>query len=176
MIMRPGQPLLLPANPVFIWLSLLLAMLGNMLINMGGAGRAAWVPDLLALTLVFWNVHQPLRVSVGAAFVFGLAMDVHHTALLGQHALAYSVLSFMAVFIHRRLLWFPLMTQTFHVLPLFVLTQLLVVLLRLASSGVFPGWSVVLAPVLTGALWPVASLLLLAPQRRPPDPDKHRPL
>jgi rod shape-determining protein MreD len=176
MIMRPGQPLLLPANPVFIWLSLILAMLGNMLINMGGAGRAPWVPDLLALTLVFWNVHQPLRVSVGAAFVFGLAMDVHHTALLGQHALAYSVLSFLAVFIHRRLLWFPVMTQAFHVLPLFALAQLLVVVLRLASGGVFPGWSVVLAPVLTGALWPVASLLLLAPQRRPPDPDKHRPL
>ncbi|GAB4090728.1 rod shape-determining protein MreD [Hydrogenophaga soli] len=176
MIMRPGQPLLLPANPVFIWLSLILAMLGNMLINMGGAGRAAWVPDLLALTLVFWNVHQPLRVSVGAAFVFGLAMDVHHTALLGQHALAYSVLSFLAVFIHRRLLWFPVMTQAVHVLPLFALAQLLVVLLRLASGGVFPGWSVVLAPVLTGALWPVASVLLLAPQRRPPDPDKHRPL
>lgn len=176
MIMRPGQPLLLPANPVFIWLSLLLAMLGNMLINMGGAGRAPWVPDLLALTLVFWNVHQPLRVSVGAAFVFGLAMDVHHTALLGQHALAYSVLSFLAVFIHRRLLWFPVMTQAVHVLPLFALAQLLVVLLRLASGGVFPGWSVVLAPVLTSALWPVASVLLLAPQRRPPDPDKHRPL
>jgi rod shape-determining protein MreD len=25
-------------------------------------------------------------------------------------------------------------------------------------------------------LWPVATWLLLAPQRRPPDPDKNRPL
>lgn len=176
MIMRPGQPLLLPANPVFIWFSLLLALLGNMLLNMGGAGRAAWVPDLLALTLVFWNVHQPLRVSVGAAFVFGLVMDVHHTTLLGQHALAYAVLSYLAVSIHRRLLWFPVPTQALHVLPLFVLAQVLVVLLRLAAGGVFPGWDVVLAPLLTAALWPVVSVLLLAPQRRPPDPDKHRPL
>jgi rod shape-determining protein MreD len=35
------------------------------------------VPDLLALVLVFWSVHQPLRIGIGAAFVFGLAMDVH---------------------------------------------------------------------------------------------------
>jgi rod shape-determining protein MreD len=32
------------------------------------------------------------------------------------------------------------------------------------------------APLFEGLLWPVASMLLLAPQRRPPDPDKNRPL
>ncbi len=40
------------------------------------------------------NVHQPRRVGVGAAFVFGLLMDVHQGALLGQHALAYTLLSY----------------------------------------------------------------------------------
>jgi rod shape-determining protein MreD len=176
MIMRPGQPLLLPASPLFIWGSLVVALLGNMLLNMGLMGRAPWVPDLLALTLVFWNVHQPQRVSVGAAFAFGLAMDVHHTALLGQHALAYTVLGFMAVSIHRRLLWFPLLTQALHVLPLFAVAQVLVVAIRLVAGGVFPGWAVVLAPGITALLWPVASVLLLAPQRRAHDPDENRPL
>ena len=33
MIMRPGQQLLLPANPFFIWGSLIAAMLVNMLQN-----------------------------------------------------------------------------------------------------------------------------------------------
>lgn len=176
MIMRPGQPLLLPASPAFIWLSLVAALMVNMLLNMGGWGRSAWLPDVLALTLVFWNVHQPLRVSVGAAFVFGLAMDVHQTALLGQHALAYTVLSFLAVSIHRRLLWFPVMTQTLHVMPLFIAAQILVTTLRIVSGDTFPGWAVFLAPLLTSALWPVASLVLLAPQRRAHDPDENRPL
>ncbi|MDO9291492.1 MAG: rod shape-determining protein MreD, partial [Hydrogenophaga sp.] len=48
MIMRPGQQLLLPANPLFIWFSLLSALVLNMLMNTGLWGRAAWVPDLLA--------------------------------------------------------------------------------------------------------------------------------
>jgi rod shape-determining protein MreD len=176
MIMRPGQPLLLPASPLFIWGSLLVAMLINMLVNMAFLGRAPWGPDVLALTLVFWSVHQPQRVSVGAAFVFGLAMDVHHTALLGQHALAYTVLGFMAVSIHRRLLWFPVPTQAVHVLPIFVVAQLLVMAVRLLSGDGFAGWPVLVAPLLTAALWPVASLLLLAPQRRAHDPDDNRPL
>ena len=176
MIMRPGQPLLLPASPLFIWGSLLVALLINMLVNMAFLGRAPWGPDVLALTLVFWSVHQPQRVSVGAAFVFGLAMDVHHTALLGQHALAYTVLGFMAVSIHRRLLWFPVPTQAVHVLPLFVVAQLLVMAVRLLSGDGFAGWPVLVAPLLTAALWPVASLLLLAPQRRAHDPDDNRPL
>ena len=176
MIMRPGQPLLLPARPWFIWGSLLAALMGNMLFNMGGMGRAAWLPDLLALVLVFWNVHQPQRVSVGAAFMFGLVMDVHQTALLGQHALAYTVLGFLAVSIHRRLLWFPVMTQAVHVLPLFAVAQTLVITIRLLWGDTFPGWEVVVAPVLTAALWPVANVLLLAPQRRAHDPDDNRPL
>ena len=91
MIMRSGQQLLLPANPVFIWGSLIAALLLNML----PLGRVAWMPDLLALVLVFWNVHQPLRVGIGMAFMFGLAMDVHQTSLLGQHALSYTALSFL---------------------------------------------------------------------------------
>jgi rod shape-determining protein MreD len=32
------------------------------------------------------------------------------------------------------------------------------------------------APLLESALWPVVTLLLLAPQRRAPDRDKNRPL
>ena len=176
MIMRPGQQLLLPANPLFIWFTLLGALLLNMLLTMGLLGRAAWVPDLLAVVLVFWSVHQPLRIGVGVAFFFGLAVDIHQGALLGQHALAYTVLGFLAVAMRRRLLWFPVPTQAVQVLPLLVAMQLLELLVRMVAGGTWPGWLVLLAPVLSAALWPVVSVLLLAPQRRAPNQDDNRPL
>lgn len=176
MIMRPGQQLLLPANPGFIWFSLLAALVFNMLLNMGLFGRAAWVPDLLAVVLVFWSVHQPLRVGVGTAFFFGLVMDVHQGALLGQHALAYAALGFLAIAMHRRLLWFPVPNQAIQVLPLFAAAHLLSMLVRAVAGDGFPGWTYLLSPVIESALWPVASVLLLAPQRRAPDPDDNRPL
>ena len=176
MIMRPGQQLLLPANPVFIWISLLMALLLNMLQNMGMWGRAAWMPDILALVLVFWSVHQPLRVGIGTAFAFGLMMDVHQTSLLGQHALAYTALSFLAITIHRRLLWFSVPSQALQVFPLFVAAHAIELFVRMMGGGGFPGFLLLLAPVTEALLWPIVSVVLLVPQRRAPNPDANRPL
>lgn len=176
MIMRPGQQLLLPAKPLFIGVSLLLAMVVNMAQNMGLWGRAAWTPDLLAVVLVFWSVHQPQRVGVGLAFFSGILMDVHQSSLLGQHALAYTVLSFLAIAIHRRLLWFSVPTQALQVLPLFLASHAIELAMRLINGNTFPGLPIVLAPVLEALLWPLVSVMLLAPQRRAPDPDLNRPL
>ena len=169
---RGSDQLLLPANPFFIALTLLLALMANMV----PIGRMPWMPDLLALALVFWGVHQPRRVGVVWAFMFGLLIDVHHGALLGQHALAYSALSFGAVTLHRRLPWFRLPSQALHVLPLFALAHLLSLAVRMLVGGMWPGWALLLAPFVEAALWPLACILLLAPQRRAPDRDAHRPL
>jgi rod shape-determining protein MreD len=169
---RASRELLLPANPVFIWFTLLLALA----LNLVPLGRHPALPDLLALVLVFWNVHQPLRVGVGVAFVFGLFMDVHDAALLGQHALAYTLLSFFAITIHRRLLWFSVPSQALQVLPLFAAAHAVSLIVRMFAGGMLPGWDLFFAPLVEALLWPVASVLLLAPQRRPPDPDKNRPL
>ena len=172
MIMRSGQQLLLPANPLFIWASLIAALLLNML----PLGRQPWMPDFLAVVLVFWNVHQPLRVGIGLAFMFGLGMDVHQSALLGQHALSYTALSFFAIMIHRRLLWFPVPSQAVQVLPLFVAAHGVELVIRMIGGGIFPGWMLLIAPLAEALLWPLFSILLLAPQRRAPNPDENRPL
>ena len=169
---RGSDQLLLPVNPFFIALTLLLA-LG---INLLPLGRHPAQPDMLALVLVFWNVHQPRRVGVGLAFFFGLVMDVHQGAVLGQHALAYTLLSYLAITVHRRVLWFGLIEQALHVLPVFFAAHLVSLLARLIAGGMFPGWWLMLAPVFEALLWPVVVVMLLAPQRRAPDPDENRPL
>lgn len=173
MIMPRGAgQLLLPARPWFIALSLFLAVLADMV----PIGREPAWPSVLALVLVFWNVHQPRRVGVGWAFALGLLMDVHQGALLGQHALAYSLLAFLAVTLHRRLLWFGVLQQSLQVLLLLALAHAVQAGIRWAAGGMGPGWTLVWAPVFEALLWPVATWLLLAPQRRAPDRDAHRPL
>lgn len=172
MIMPRGQQMLLPVNALFMWGSLLTALLFTML----PLGRLAWLPDLVALVLMFWSVHQPHRVGVGVAFVLGLVVDVHQSALLGQHALAYTILSFSALVIHRRLVWFSLVSQAFQILPLFFMAHAVELIVRLLTGATFPGYSMALAPLIETALWPLVSILLLAPQRRAPDRDAHRPL
>ncbi|HEY0955704.1 MAG TPA: rod shape-determining protein MreD [Roseateles sp.] len=169
---RAAERLLLPANPWFIALSLLVALMLDMI----PMGRLPAMPDVLAVVLAFWGVHQPRRVGVLWAFAFGLLIDVHDGAVLGQHALAYSVLSFGAITLHRRMAWFGLVGQALQILPLFMAAHVLTLVVRMAVGGMWPGWPVLLAPFFEAALWPIASALLLAPQRRAPDRDAHRPL
>ncbi len=169
---RGSNQLLLPANPFFILFTLVLALAFNLL----PLGRQPAMPDLLAVALVFWNVHQPRRVGVGVAFVFGLVMDVHQGALLGQHALAYTLLSYVAITIHRRLLWFGVVEQALQIMPLFYAAFGVSLAVRLLAGDMFPGWWSLLAPALEAFVWPIATVALLAPQRRAPDPDQNRPL
>jgi rod shape-determining protein MreD len=103
-------------------------------------------------------------------------MDVHQSAMLGQHALSYTALSFLSIMIHRRLLWYRVISQALQLLPLFALSHFVELAIRMIGGGLFPGWNLALAPLIEAALWPFVSALLLAPQRRTPEPDANRPL
>jgi rod shape-determining protein MreD len=166
---RRNDPLLLPVSPLFVWTTLAVAFLLNII----PLGRVPAMPDFMALVLVFWNVHQSRRIGVGVAFFFGLLMDVHSGAVLGQHALAYTLLSFCGQSTGAALLT---VSQAVQILPLFLAAQAVSLVVHLIAGGMFPGWELILAPVFQALLWPVATWLLLAPQRRAPDPDENRPL
>ena len=164
--------ILLPVSPLFIAFSLVCAFMLNLL----PWGRWVGAPDFVALVLVFWGIHQPRKVGIGIAFCMGLLMDVHDATLLGENALAYTLLSYLAIMIHRRVLWFPLVTQAMHVFPLLLLTQAIQVMVRFFVTGRFPGALVFIESVIAVILWPVITWLLLAPQRRAVDKDHTRPI
>jgi rod shape-determining protein MreD len=168
---RP-QYILLPVNPTFIAASLALAFLLN-LIPWGGL---IGVPDFVALVLLFWNIHQPRKVGMGIGFALGILMDVHSASLFGEHALAYTLMSYGGIMMHRRVVLVPLVIQAMHVLPLLLLAQLVPFFIRLLTGAAFPGWSYLIVGVVEAILWPLASLVLLVPQKRPSDPDDTRPI
>lgn len=134
------------------------------------------VPDFVALTLAFWCVRQPRVVGLGVGWLMGLLMDTGNGVLLGQHALAYSLLAFAAISLSRRILWFPWLLQAMHVGILLVGAKAVEVLVRLAAGGQFPGWSLLAGPLIGALLWPLVSFLLLAPQRRAVEIDETRPI
>jgi rod shape-determining protein MreD len=175
MTMVRGQPpkqVLRPVSPLFIWVTLA----SGLGLDLLPWGRTPMVPDFLALALVFWNVHQPRRVGMGAAFLFGLLMDVHDGALFGEHALAYTLLSYGAIALHRRILWFPVLSQSLFVLPLLLVAQLASAAVRLWVGGASGNWWIGLTESAVGALlWPLVNWILLLPQRRV-SRDETRPL
>ena len=165
-----SEEILLPVKPIYIALTLLAALMINLLPLTG------WVlvlrPDFVALVLLYWGIHQPRKVGFLPAWLLGLAMDVADGSLFGQHALAYSVMMFAAIALHRRVSMFDKRHQILHILPILLIMQLIVLGVRAAAGGEFPGWWYFLASITGALLWPVTDLLLKIPLRQRPDPDE----
>ena len=167
------QIILRPVNVVFVWFSLLLGLCFNLL----PWGSWHWVPDALAIIILFWAYREPRIISLGAAFLLGLPMDVHDGTVLGQHSLSYCILAYGGVLLSRRLPSFGLLTQSLQVWPVLVVSALVSAVVKaffgVPSSGL---WLIIIATMISAILWPLVTWLLLAPQRRPLDIDNNRPL
>lgn len=82
-------------------------------------------PDWIALTMIFWAMSLPRNYSVGIAFVVGIVLDVAQGTLLGQHALALTVIIFLTVRFHLLMRVFPLIQLSATIFALLALYQFL---------------------------------------------------
>ena len=159
---RPEE-ILLPAQPWFVLFTLLAGLAANMLPLSGVALLLR--PDCLALILLFWCIREPRLIGVGIAWTLGLTMDVADGTVFGQHALAYAVLAYAAVYFRRRVLRFPLWQQAAQVAVLLLLCAGLVALVRIVGGAPLPRWSYVIGSLTGALLWPTITVLLQWPQR-----------
>lgn len=163
------QEILKPATNGFIVVTLVIALLINLL---PWAGWGLWVrPDFVALVLLYWCIDQPRKIGFAVAWLLGLAMDVSDGSLLGQHALAYTIVAYAGIVLHRRVQRFSIAPQALQVVPLLLLNDAIVLLIRLAAGSDFPGYWYFFGSLIGGLLWPALSFLLKLPQRPRADMD-----
>lgn len=75
-------------------------------------------PALVPLVLVYLCLHAPHRFGIASAWLLGLLLDVSHASLLGQHALAMSLLAYGVLKLRDTLKLIPAWQQMFVLLPL----------------------------------------------------------
>lgn len=162
------QEILLPVRPGFIALTLIAALFLNLL---PWAGYWLWVrPDFVALVVLYWCIEEPRKIGFAGAWLLGLFMDVADGTLFGQHALAYAILAYAGIVLHRRVRMFSGTPQVLHVIPLLLLNDLIVLVIRALAGADFPGFQYFIGSFVAGALWPPLGALLRLPQRPKPDP------
>ncbi|MGH6884701.1 MAG: rod shape-determining protein MreD [Geminicoccales bacterium] len=123
-------------------------------------------PDWVVLTLIFWSMHLPRRFGLGAAWVTGLALDALKGALLGQHALALTVVTFFSLKFRLRVRVFPVWQQSMTVFALVALYEFILYWIDgMAGQPVraLDRWMPVLA---SAVVWPLIALLFGRLQRR----------
>lgn len=117
-------------------------------------------PDWVLLALIYWCIALPERVGIGSAWTLGLLCDVLGGKILGQQALAYTVVAYLCLKIYRRLRLHPLTQQTLAVLGYLAFAQLLDYwILNVKGLGPIPPdfW---LSSLLGAIAWPFVFLLL----------------
>ncbi|MEO1766598.1 rod shape-determining protein MreD [Thiobacter aerophilum] len=162
----PRSVLARPPRTRFIVLTLTLSLMANLL-PWNGIAVLLW-PDLVALVLLYWMIHYPRRVGLASAWFLGLVMDIADGVLFGQHALGYVLIGYAAWLTHRRLQTFNPWQQALYVLGFMLLLKLTMLLIRLAFGAAFPGWLYFAGSLTAAVLWPLLTLVLQLPQRRPP--------
>jgi rod shape-determining protein MreD len=130
--------------------SLILAVLLEQLPWSGWA--LALRPDFVLVGVLFWTLHQPARISFGAAFFLGLLADFQDGAVFGQHAIAYVIGVYLVLFFRMRLLQFDPFRQAAQLFPILLTVQLVVLLV---------GWLAVNPPAGLAMLLPVLSSTVL---------------
>jgi rod shape-determining protein MreD len=112
------------------------------------------------LVMIYWSLMTPGRLGLFSAFFLGLLLDTLSGALLGQHALALLVVSYVVQRFHLQIRVFPIWQMSMTVLALLAIYQFLLFWVD-GVAGRTVTTTERWAPVMIGAaLWPFILLLL----------------
>ena len=118
--------------------------------------RPLWV----VLTVIYWAMALPHRVSIGIAWMSGLLLDVLLDALPGQHALTLALVAFLTIRIHQRLRIFPLWQQSIVIFVMCFIYSIIVLWIK-GITGVAPNlWLFILPSVTSAIIWPAVFIFL----------------
>ena len=117
-------------------------------------------PAFLVLTVIYWSVNAPRAGGLAIGFFAGLLLDVFQGPVLGEHALALSLITYIAVREHQRIRSKPAIQQALIVFAALILYEVVLFMID--------GWTgnPVTSPLrwvhtVTGALiWPAAAAIL----------------
>ena len=114
------------------WMAIIISLLIALILAMLPMPElAAWFrPAWVLLLLIYWSMTVPNRVGVGTAWMTGLIFDLINGSLLGEHALAFTVVIYFVSRMHLRLCMYPLLQQGFSILVFVFLYQFILYCLQ----------------------------------------------
>lgn len=112
-------------------------------------------PDVALLAVIYWILTSPRTAGLGYAWLAGLFLDVLRGMTLGQHALGFVLVAFLAHRLQLRMRMFPILHQAGAVMVLLAVYHFLMFWTDGLTGHGYTGWNRWL-PVLSGALlWPL---------------------
>jgi rod shape-determining protein MreD len=112
-------------------------------------------PDFLVLVVFYWSIAQPRAGGLALAFFAGLALDLVSGVVLGQHALALTLMAAWATNLRLRIRVFSILSQCLTVFALLTGYQFIIFWIDGATGNPVTAYSRWLAPVIGALIWPL---------------------
>jgi rod shape-determining protein MreD len=112
-------------------------------------------PDFLVLVVLYWCIESPRAGGLTLAFVSGLALDVTSGVVLGQHALALTLMGAWATHLRLRIRVFSVLSQCLTIFALLTGYQFVLFWVDGATGNPVTAFSRWFAPFIGALLWPV---------------------
>lgn len=146
------------ANHWPVLLSLLVAL--SLEVTPVPAELMAWRPPWLALIAIYWALAYPRRYGLALAWSAGLVLDVLKGGVLGQHALAMTIATWLTLHFHLRLRVFPVWQQTMAVGAVVIVHEFIVFWVDGVAGDATLGWDRVTPVVAALIAWPLVTGIL----------------
>lgn len=117
-------------------------------------------PEFVTIVLIYWCIALPNRVGVGMGWIAGLFFDVSTDALLGQHALTFALIAYLAIKLHQRIRIFPVWQQALTIFVLMMFQGTIALWINGMLHEAPSLWSFILPATSTALFWPIGYLLM----------------
>jgi rod shape-determining protein MreD len=145
-------------SPVLAWITMLIALVLTLL-PLPQSLAILW-PNLVLLTVFYWSTMAPTAGGVLIGFAAGLALDVLGGAQLGQHAFAFTLLTYLALKLHLLTRAKPIFEQAIFVLLALLIYEATLWAIDGFSSRSTGSWLRWLHVPVGAILWPIVTGLL----------------
>jgi len=111
-------------------------------------------PPWAAIAVIYWIMMWPRVFGVGSAWMVGLLLDILQGDLLGQNALAMSVIGYLTLRFHLQIRIFPLWQLTMMVVVLLVVNAFILFWIDGVAGNPPAGYARWTQIFVGGILWP----------------------
>ncbi|PLK58847.1 rod shape-determining protein MreD [Candidatus Palibaumannia cicadellinicola] len=141
-----------------IWVSFIIAIILQMM-PCPPPMNIFW-PSWLNLLFIYWVMVLPHRVNIKTGFLLGLIIDLIMGSMLGVHALALSMIAYLAVLKFRFFRNIALCQQAIIIIFLSLFYKYMIYIIYLCFMNVFFSSEIFWSSMVDGIVWPWLFLLM----------------
>ncbi len=123
-------------------------------------------PSWVLMVLIYWMMILPHRINLGVAWIMGIFLDVLNGTLLGEHALAMTIATYVVARMHSRMRMFSLLQQSLCVMLIVFIYQFVLYCVQGFLGQTPHSWLFWSSPITSMLLWPWLFSIIKSSRRR----------